>query len=69
MGVFHRFLLFLSLFSSVYAYNKEEEGEYLVVKPSISSFVNGSKIVQTPSSTRRPYNIPRMRSSLVADEI
>ena len=48
MGMFHRFLLLLSLFSSVYGYNEEEEGEYLVVKPSISSFVNGSKIVQTP---------------------
>jgi hypothetical protein len=44
MGMFHRFLLLLSLSSSVYGYNEEEEGEYLVVKPSISSFVNGSKI-------------------------
>ena len=43
MGTFHRFLLLLSLFSSIYCYNEEEEGEYLVVKPSISSFVNGSK--------------------------
>jgi hypothetical protein len=60
MGMIHRFLLLLSLFSSIYAYNEEEEGEYLVVKPSISSFVNGSKFVQTPPSTRRPYNVPRM---------
>jgi hypothetical protein len=36
------------LFSSVYCYNEEEEGEYLVVKPSISSFVNGSKIGRLP---------------------
>ena len=60
MGMFHRFLLLLSLFSNVYGYNEEEEGEYLVVKPSISSFVNGSNIVQTPPTTRRPYNAPRM---------
>jgi hypothetical protein len=60
MGTFHRFLLILSVLSSVYCYNEEEEEAYLVVKPSISSFVNGSNIVQTPPTTRRPYNVPRM---------
>ena len=60
MGTFHRFLLILSVLSSVYCYNEEEEEAYLVVKPSISSFVNGSNIVQTPLTTRRPYNAPRM---------
>ncbi len=60
MGMFHKFLLLLSLFTSIYAYNEEEEGEYLVVKPSISSFVNGYNIAQTPPSTRRPFHIPSM---------
>ncbi len=60
MGSFHRFLLILSVLSSVYCYNEEEEEAYLVVKPSISSFVNGSNIVQTPPTTRRLYNAPRM---------
>ncbi len=59
MGTFHWFLLILSV-SSIYCYNEEEEEAYLVVKPSISSFVNGSTIVQTPPTTRRPYNAPRM---------
>ena len=59
MGTFHWFLLILSV-SSIYCYNEEEEEAYLVVKPSISSFVNGSNIVQTPLTTRRPYNAPRM---------
>ena len=63
MGTFHRFLLILSVLSSVYCYNKEEEEAYLIVKPSISSFVNGSKIMQTPPTTRRPYNAPRMPDS------
>jgi hypothetical protein len=62
MGTFHRFLLILSV-SSIYCYNEEEEEAYLVVKPSISSFVNGSTIVQTPPTTRRPYNAPRMPDS------
>jgi hypothetical protein len=60
MGTFHRFLLILSVLSSVCCYNEEEEEAYLVVKPSISPFVNGSNIVQTPPTTRRPYNAPRM---------
>jgi hypothetical protein len=60
MGMFHKFLLLLSLCTGIYAYNEEEEGEYFVVKPLISSFVNGSNIAQTPPSTRRPFNIPRM---------
>ncbi len=59
MGTFHWFLLILSV-SSVFCYNEEEEEAYLVVKPLISSFVNGSNIVQTPPTTRRPYNAPRM---------
>ena len=59
MGMFHWFLLILSV-SSIFCYNEEEEEAYLVVKPSISSFVNGSTIVQTPPTTRRPYNAPRM---------
>jgi hypothetical protein len=59
MGLFHWFLLFLSV-SSICCYNEEEEEAYLFVKPSISSFVNGSNIVQTPPTTRRPYNVPRM---------
>jgi hypothetical protein len=59
MGTFHWFLLILSV-SSIYCYNEEEEEAYLFVKPSISSFVNGSNIVQTPPTTRRPYNVPRM---------
>ncbi len=52
MGMFHWFLLFLSV-SSICCYNEEEEEAYLFVKPSISSFVNGSNIVQTPPTTRR----------------
>ncbi len=48
MGTFHRFLLLLSVLSSVYCYNEEEEEAYLIVKPSISSFVNGSKIENSP---------------------
>jgi hypothetical protein len=59
MGMFHWFLLILSV-SSIYCYNEEEEEAYLFVKPSISSFVNGSNIVQTPPTMRRPYNVPRM---------
>ena len=59
MGTFHWFFLILSM-SSIYCYNEEEEEAYLFVKPSISSFVNGSNIVQTPPTTRRPYNVPRM---------
>jgi hypothetical protein len=47
MGTFHWFFLIFSV-SSIYCYNEEEEEAYLVVKPSISSFVNGSTIVQTP---------------------
>jgi hypothetical protein len=62
MGTFHWFLLILSV-TSIYCYNEEEEEAYLVVKPSISSFVNGSTIVQTPPTTRRPYNAPRMPDS------
>jgi hypothetical protein len=50
MGTFHWFLLILSV-SSICCYNEEEEEAYLVVKPSISSFVNGSNIVQTPPTT------------------
>ena len=59
MSMFHWFLLILSV-SSIFCYNEEEEEAYLFVKPSISSFVNGSNIVQTPPTTRRPYNAPRM---------
>ena len=59
MGTFHWFFLILSV-SSIRCYNEEEEEAYLFVKPSISSFVNGSNIVQTPPTTRRPYNVPRM---------
>ena len=59
MGTFPWFLLILSV-SSIYCYNEEEEEAYLFVKPSISSFVNGSNTVQTPPTTRRPYNVPRM---------
>ena len=59
MGTFHWFLLILSV-SSIFCYNEEEEEAYLFVKPSISSFVNGSNILQTPPTTRRPYNAPRM---------
>ena len=59
MGTFHWFFLILSV-SSICCYNEEEEEAYLFVKPSISSFVNGSNIVQTPPTTRRPYNVPRM---------
>ena len=59
MGMFHWFLLILSV-SSIFCYNEEEEEAYLFVKPSISSFVNGSNIMQTPPMTRRPYNAPRM---------
>ena len=59
MGMFHWFLLILSV-SSICCYNEEEEEAYLFVKPSISSFVNGSNIVQTPLTTRRPYNAPMM---------
>ena len=58
MGTFHWFLFILSV-SSIYCYNEEEDEAYLFVKPSISSFVNGSSIVQTPPTTRRPYNAPR----------
>ena len=59
LGTFHWFFLILSV-SSVRCYNEEEEEAYLFVKPSISSFVNSSSIVQTPLTTRRPYNVPRM---------
>jgi hypothetical protein len=57
--MFHWFLLILSV-TSIVCYNEEEEEAYLFVKPSISSFVNGSNIVQTPPTTRRPYNVPRI---------
>jgi hypothetical protein len=48
--------LFLFLFSSVLAYNEEEEEANLFVKPSIS-FKNVTTLSQTPP--RRSFNIPR----------